>query len=65
MKVKVIDTGEIAEAKRFKDLTEEEKEDTVTADYCEDTDIFIEPEDNCGVWRFMLDYEVEILEEEI
>lgn len=71
MKVKVIRTGEVIEAKRFKNLTDEEKKSSCAfgIDIFEDNDIFVEPyrepfkSDNA--WEYMLDREVEIIEEEI
>jgi len=64
MKAKVIETGEIAEAKRFKDMTDEEKKSTCIAGMCKDEDLFIEPETDCETWRYMFDFEVEILKED-
>ncbi len=61
MKVKNLRTGEIIEVKRFKDMTEEEKESTGIE--CEGEEIFIEPRYGGDVWKYMYDHEVEILEE--
>lgn len=64
MLVKVKSSGEVVKAKRFKNMTDEEKEITCIENECEGEDIFIKPEDGCYVWEYMLDHEVEIIEEE-
>ncbi len=64
MKVRDLRTGEIVEAKRFKNMTDEEKESTGIESECEGEEIFIEPRYGGDVWKYMYDHEVKIIEEE-
>ncbi len=65
MKVMVIATGEVAEAKRFKGMSEEEvKSATNDPKLWKGNEIFLEPEDGGGVWRWMPEDEIEIIEDQ-
>lgn len=74
MKAKIIETGEIFEAKYFedlkRDLTVEEMKDTTThLQIWKEKDIFLEPnswdeEHKKNEWRYMFDNEIEIISED-
>ena len=65
MKVKIISTGKIVEAKRFKDLTSEEiKASTNSICLWDDKDLFVKfPDEKETWWDYMFDSEVKIIEE--
>ena len=65
MKVKIIGTGTIIEAKRFKDFTDEEiKNNTEMPEMWEGDEIFIKNTDGEPTSHlYMFDSEVEIIEE--
>lgn len=69
MKVKIKYSGRIAEAKRFKDMTEEEQNSSINDEYVRalvtDAFIFTKPVvSDSKVWSVWSEDEVEILKEE-
>jgi len=71
MKVKILRTGQILEAKRLTDLTDDEIKASIgsrnsSTDMWEDKDIFVKsPSEEENYWNYVFDEEVEILKEEI
>ena len=64
MKVKLIRTGKIVVAKRFKNLTKlQVKNSTDNPDWWNPESILVKPLKGCKGWRYMLDYQVEVIEE--
>jgi len=66
MKVKVLETGEVYKAKRFKNFTKEEiQNETRMPEIWDENDIFIEKANGCCSFLYMYDDEIGIIEEEI
>lgn len=69
MKVKIKHSGRISEAKRFKDMTEEEQNNSIRNEYIRtlvtDEFIFTKPVSDSKVWSVWSEDEVEILKEEV
>lgn len=69
MKVKIKHSGRITEAKRFKDMTEEEQNNSIGDEYVRtlitDKFIFTKPVSDSKVWSVWSEDEVEILKEEV
>lgn len=69
MKVKIKHSGRISEAKRFKDMTEEEQNNSIEDEYVRtlitDKFIFTKPASDSKVWSVWSEDEVEILKEEV
>jgi hypothetical protein len=62
LKVKVLSTGKIVTAKRFKDLSENERKESVyNSNRLSGEEIFIKPLKGCKVWRYVFDSEVKII----
>jgi len=64
MKMKVMYNGKLVNAKRFKDLTEDQvRYSTANYDAWEGEEIFVEPSEGLTEWIYMYDHEVEIISE--
>ena len=65
MKVRLLGDKKVANAKRFKDMSQEEVDDSVCdPENFDSEDIFIEPKAKIGVfWEYVSDEEVEVISE--